>query len=780
MQAGAETSPPGGGDSLNRLLSLTIRAQLLLIIAILTLPAAAIIAYSGFHLRTEALQAARNETEHTAADIASEQQSLTAAAEQLLVALAQLPEVKRPDAVRVQPLLAQILALNARYSNIFIADAAGNIWASAVPAKPYNVSARGYFRQAVASRKLSTGEYLISPVTGKGVLTLAYPYTDSAGVLTGVICVGFDLDQYKRFFSRFDRPAGTGYLLLDRTGVILSASGQSGFAGRKYNAESFEAMQRRAEHGTVTESGMDGRLRLITYRRLQLSTEDTPYMYIRAGIPLTNILAVFRKSLFYNLAMFIAALLLALIFAWLLVKHSISDRIKLLEKASQEMAHGNLVTKVSDLIVGGELGNLAATFDAMARQLISREQELTGYRTQLEEMVAVRTAEISVLHSQLQQSQKLEAVGLLAGGVAHDFRNILATIKGAVYLIQKKLEPGSPLIKYAEQVSTSIAKATNLSDSLLTFSRKQAVDLQPLVLNIVVQKTAGLLHRVIGDTIELAVQLEAYPSVILADNNQLEQILLNMATNARDAMPDGGKLSIRTQNFSMHEAFIRAHGYGVVGDYILLEISDSGQGMSEEVKEKVFDPFFTTKEYGKGSGLGLAVTYGIVKQYKGYISIESAQQQGTAFRIYLPASSAAPSEYNPPPSPVPMEGTGTLLLAEDDADTRRTLSEVLRLSGYDVLEAADGAAALKLYAENSDRISLIVLDVWMPKKNGPEVCRQIRRQHPAVKFLFMSGYADDLTEVAEMPAELHDFISKGAPTEEMLRKVRQLLDRQRV
>ncbi|MBA4373085.1 MAG: hypothetical protein C0402_09535 [Thermodesulfovibrio sp.] len=763
---------------MTRLFSASIRTQLLLIVTILALPAAAIIVYSGFKLRAEAIQEARNETQHLSSVIASEQQNLTDAAEQLLVALAQLPEVQRPDASRIKPILRRILALNARYSNLIIADKAGNIWATAVEVKPHNVSDRRHFKGALASGQLSSGEFLISPVTGKGVLPLAYPYTNEKSEISGVIIVAIDLDYYKKLFSRFELPSGKGYLLLDHQGIILSASGPGISVGTRYNPLAFSNMQNGKDKSTVMEKGMDGRKRFITYRKLQLKSEDSPYLYIRTGIPLSIVLNAIDKSLAFNLTLFTVGLLIALFFAWLLGKRSIVDRISLLEKATRRIAQGDLNITVSSLIGGGELGNLGATFDDMARQLALREKELTGYRDRLEEMVSARTAEISVLNNQLQQSQKLEAVGLLAGGVAHDFRNILATIKGAVYLIQKKLEKESPLIKYADQVSASIAKATNLSDSLLAFSRKQAVDLQPLALNTVIQKTENLLHQVVGEHVELIVQLDAAPSVVLADNNQLEQVLLNMATNARDAMPGGGRLFIHTMNFTMDETFIRTHGYGVAGDYILMEISDSGLGIEDGVKEKVFDPFFTTKGLGKGSGLGLAVTYGIVKQYSGYIVIESEPEQGTTFRIYLPAADATPVEYSPTFHCPPTDGTETLLLAEDDSDTRRTLSEVLSLSGYRVLEAADGAEALAIYTENRHSIDLVFIDVWMPKKNGPEVCRLIRAISPEVRFLFMSGYADDLTDAPDVPEKFRDFISKGARPEEILRKIRNLLDHQ--
>lgn len=763
---------------MNKLFSMSIRTQLLLIVLIVALPAAGIITYSGFKLRTQAIRDAQDETRHIAMDISSGQQNLTDAAEQLLVALAQLPDVQKADARRVQPVLNHILALNSRYSNLFIADAAGNIWASGVPGQSYNIADRLYFRKAMAAGQLASGEFLISPATGKAVLPLAYPYRNGRGQVVGVICLGFDLDYHKRLFRRFELPTGQGYLLLDHRGIVLSASGPARFVGTQYNRETFAKMQRGKDGDTVIETGMDGRERVITYRKLHLKTEAAPYMYVRTGVPLTNVLSTANRSLVYNLVLLFVGLLLALSFAWLIGRRSIADRVSLLEKATQQMARGDLNTTVSELVGGGELGRLGRTFDDMARQLAQRDHELFEYRNHLEQMVSLRTAEISALHDQLRESQKLEAVGLLAGGIAHDFRNILATIKGAVYLIQKRLDRNSPLMKYIDQVVSSIAKANNLSESLLAFSRKQDLAPQPLALNGVIRRTETLLRQIAGERVELTVRLTAEPSVIMADNNQLEQILLNMVTNARDAMPDGGSLTLQTENITMDDRFIRKNGFGVDGPYIVLSVADTGSGMADEVKEKVFEPFFTTKELGQGSGLGLAITYGIVKQYKGYIGIESAPQQGTVFRIYLPASDVSTTDSAPAQPCTAAEGTETLLLAEDDHDTRRTMAEVLRLTGYCVLEAGDGEEAVAVYEQNRNCIDLVFLDVWMPKKNGLEVYRHIKALNSATSFLFMSGYADDPIDLQDVAAEDLAFISKGALPEEILGKIRKLLDQQ--
>ena len=268
------------------------------------------------------------------------------------------------------------------------------------------------------------------------------------------------------------------------------------------------------------------------------------------------------------------------------------------------------------------------------------ERELTKYRDHLEELVAQRTKEISVLNDQLRQSQKLEAVGILAGGIAHEFSNILTTMKGSMYLMEKKLSEDSPVIKYAEQVLSSINKATTLSQGLLTFSRKQKISMRPVHFNEVIRHIGKMLTQLIGEDIELSMMLCDKTPSVMADMNQIEQVLINLATNARDAMPTGGRLTISTDVMMIDEDFKKQYGYGVTGEYVALTVSDSGTGMEEAIRKKIFEPFFTTKVVGKGSGLGLAVTYGIVKQHNGFIEVESVPGEGTTFKIYFPTVEA--------------------------------------------------------------------------------------------------------------------------------------------
>jgi PAS domain S-box-containing protein len=380
------------------------------------------------------------------------------------------------------------------------------------------------------------------------------------------------------------------------------------------------------------------------------------------------------------------------------------------------------------------------------------------------------------LESQLLQAQKMEAIGTLAGGIAHDFNNILSALIGYGNLLHMKMDEDDPLRIYVERMLVSSEKAVNLTQSLLAFSRKQVIKLQPQTVSTIIRGIEKILQRLLTEDIELKVMTADKDITILADLTQIDQVLLNLATNARDAMPKGGVLLIETEEVQIDHEFTRSHGYGEPGDYALISVTDSGTGMDEMTKQKIFEPFFTTKEVGKGTGLGLSIVYGIVKQHNGYINVVSEPGEGTSFRIYLPATKTAAEEADRIPTDVE-GGTETILLAEDNTDLRKLLREVLASKGYTTIEATDGEAALELFLEHKDSIDLLILDVVMPKKNGKEVFDEVRKVQPGVKALFTSGYTGDVVLDKGVHDGVVDFIQKPLSPNELLHKVRTVLDK---
>jgi two-component system, cell cycle sensor histidine kinase and response regulator CckA len=380
------------------------------------------------------------------------------------------------------------------------------------------------------------------------------------------------------------------------------------------------------------------------------------------------------------------------------------------------------------------------------------------------------------LESQLRQAQKMEALGTLAGGIAHDFNNILTVISGYGSLLTMTIDEANPLRMYVDPILASSERAANLTQSLLAFSRRQPITLIPISINASIRKTEKLLRRLLTEDVELVVSLSPEEITVMADPTQIEQILFNLATNARDAMQKGGRLTIETTRVEVDQEFVTIHGCGEPGSYALLAVSDTGSGMNEATKEKIFDPFFTTKETGKGTGLGLSTVYGIVQQHNGHIAVYSEEGMGAAFHIYFRAVKKAVREEKAAFREV-KGGNETILVAEDNEDVRRFLKSLLSKYGYAVVEAVDGEDALNKF-KGHGKIDLMVLDSVMPKKNGRETYDEIHEIDPGARVIFMSGYTRDVVLDKGVEARKFDFVSKPIMPDEILVKIRKVLDRE--
>ncbi len=350
------------------------------------------------------------------------------------------------------------------------------------------------------------------------------------------------------------------------------------------------------------------------------------------------------------------------------------------------------------------------------------------------------------LEQQLMQSQKMEAIGQLAGGVAHDFNNLLTVIVGCGALLRRGLEPGSKPAGHAETILAAAERAAELTRQLLAFSRRQVQELRVLDLNAVVSGLTGILRRLIGTQIELVEDLGSPLGGVRADASQLEQVLLNLVVNARDSMPDGGTLTVRTAGVELDEAEARRHPGMRPGACVLLEVADTGTGMDAQTQARIFEPFFTTKEQGRGTGLGLSTVYGIVKQSEGYILVESEVGRGTTFRVFLPRVEAAVERLGRPEASTaaPEGGTETILLVEDEPMVLDFTAIALRDLGYRVLEASSGEEALRVLEQSGTREThLLLTDVVMPRMNGRALADRVRALKPGIRVLLVSGYAGE-------------------------------------
>ena len=397
---------------------------------------------------------------------------------------------------------------------------------------------------------------------------------------------------------------------------------------------------------------------------------------------------------------------------------------------------------------------------------------IVSYRGMMRDVTEQRRLESQLLHA-----QKMEAVGTLTGGIAHEFNNMLTTIMGYGKLLHEEMIEDDPLKHNVEMIIASSERAANLIQSLLAFSREQIIKPMPVSINEIIKRVEKLLLRIIGEDIELKTMLADRDLIINVDSGQIEQVLINIATNARDAMPDGGRLIISTELVELDEKYLKTYNYGKPGDYALISVTDTGTGMDGNVRERIFEPFFTTKEIGKGTGLGLSMVYGIIKQHNGYVNAYSELGKGTTFKIYLPVVELEVKEVETAIPAAPVGGTETILLAEDDKEVRNLIKDILQRFGYKVIEAVDGEDTIKKFVDDKDKIQLLILDVIMPKKSGKEAYDEIKHIRPDVKALFTSGYASETIYKKGLFEEGIHLVSKPLSPKELLKKVREVLDK---
>jgi PAS domain S-box-containing protein len=450
---------------------------------------------------------------------------------------------------------------------------------------------------------------------------------------------------------------------------------------------------------------------------------------------------------------------------------AISDVVVVLDRDGRYLdvvsRHGELLVRPANELLGRTIHDVfpAETADLFVRWIHhvldtgrsiedEYEIEINGRRAWFAAIVASLTdttvlwvardiTERKALEEQLRQSTKMEAVGRLAGGVAHDFNNLLTAISTNADLALSAAASGQDVREELGQIKRAADRATALTRQLLAFSRKQMLQLRLLDINAVVREAGNFLSRLIGEHIELVTHLDANTWPVVADAGQLTQVVMNLAVNARDAMPNGGVLTITTGNLKVTELLAARHRGLAVGEYVVLTMRDTGSGMDRRTQERVFEPFFTTKEQGRGTGLGLATVYGIVKQSNGYIQLASTPGHGTTFWIFLPRAAGVVEAVEKAPSlPERVAVGATVLIVEDEPQVRGAAARVLRRRGYRVLECGHGLEALAVWQERGDEIALVVTDVVMPQMGGRELVRQLRAGGATVPVLFISGYAE--------------------------------------
>jgi two-component system, cell cycle sensor histidine kinase and response regulator CckA len=407
-------------------------------------------------------------------------------------------------------------------------------------------------------------------------------------------------------------------------------------------------------------------------------------------------------------------------------------------------------------------GNLARLLPAIDRELREARNRAEHKKTEI----------------RMQQLEKFEAIGKLAGGIAHDFNNVIGAIMGWAELGKEEVSEGSRAAKYFQNIRAQSERAAGLTRQLLAYARRQTLERRIINLNQMIGETTALLQKTIGEQIEMKLVLAPDLQPTRADTSQLEQVLMNLCFNARDAMPNGGQLLIETHNVELDESYTQRHEYARPGKYVAMSVSDTGVGMEAATMSRIFEPFFTTKEVGKGTGLGLATAYGIVKQHDGLIEVYSEPGKGTMFHVYLPVSSGAAQEkIGGPADDTVRGGTETILVAEDHGGNLEMVDEMLRKLGYRVILARDGAEAVEKFRECREEIAMALLDVVMPRMGGPEAYEKIRGIKPDLPVIFSSGYSEESASLASLVSNGAVLLQKPYEPKTLARKIREVLDR---
>jgi signal transduction histidine kinase/CheY-like chemotaxis protein len=742
-----------------------LRTRLFALVTLTLLPLVAIEVFDEIDARSSRAEEGNDQALRLAQLVANEQSKVVEGARQLLTALGKVPVVQSRDMAACDAYFAELARSYVQYSAFIISDLAGHVVCSGGYTEASgSVADRSYFKLAIKTGGFALGEYAVEDRWRQSVLYLAQPYYNSAGVIQGVVAVGLSLEWLQEEVVRNSLPPKATVSIIDRQGTILARypGGKEYIGTRMGGPDHSDVLSGR--EGVHEAPGLDGITRIYSYAPLPIGSSG---LTVSIGLDKGELLKGFDEANRRDILVIAGSFVLALILAGSGARVFFSRPIRILLDAAERWRQGDLETRVRFQDGLSEFGRLGAAFNSMAAALGVREQELeckVDARTKSlrEAMRAQQEAEAA-----LYESRKLETVGQLTGGVAHDFNNILAAIVGNLDLARSRLTPGHPVLPRLEAATKSANRGAALTQQLLAFARRQNLRPEIVDVNRHISSSQEMLQRLLRSDVAVKTRLapEAWP--VRVDPNQLEAAILNLAVNARDAMPRGGTLQVETRN----ESFTgNAHPTGLAGDFVALVVSDTGTGIPPEILSKVFEPFFTTKEVGAGSGLGLSMVHGFVKQSAGSVFIESQSGQGTSVTLYFPRSAEAPPPFDPPVEEV-VGGEGTVLLVEDDAEVRVVITEMLELAGYSVLTACNATEATACFQREPSRIDILITDLVLPDgMNGIELTTAIHDSQPALPVLLITGYSGALLKY---PAHGNVVLTKPFTHAQLARAVRQ-------
>ena len=707
---------------------MSLRTRLLILVIAAMLVPAGLVGLRFMQNRSSDINAALANLAATAGEIASDLDEKIQGTAQLHYGLARARDLDTRDKAACSAFLSEVREEYPQFTGILTIDPDGSLFCDSLRTnRTLDLRDRAYFKQALVSRGVVI-EPVFGRLTGLSVLQIAYPVRSEAGALKLILLASFNLRKFAEFHHK-RLLAEKDILLVDAKGTVLVAPSGGGWTepvgGSIAGSELFRfaATPDRESFHEVTDR--EGRAHVWSVAARSPSTRDAG-LYILVGRSKDGLVAAANRRLYEDMAILAVASLLLLAAVWILATVSVGRQVGRLAAMAKKLGRGHLGARIPPPHPGGELGGLMSLLNDTAESLQQQR------------------AAIADLNQKLSQSQKMEAMGQLTGGVAHDFNNLLTVILGNAEHLADSLVGNKELHRIAGDIATAAERGSDLTQSLLAFARKQPLRPREIDIASKVRDMEPLLRRTLGGHIECAFALEANAWLTSVDPGQLTTALLNLVLNARDALPDGGKLTVEVRNASLGETDVDVNGEPRPGDYVMVAVTDTGSGMTAEVASRAFEPFFTTKEVGKGTGLGLSMVYGFVRQSGGLVQMQSEPGHGSVVRLFFPRLATPPTEDPSPRERIASpDGSETILFVEDDDMVRAYVVNELKTLGYRVIEAPNGPAALDLLRQPGD-IHLLFTDVVMPGGMfGPELARQAAQLRPGLKVLFTSGYTQN-------------------------------------
>jgi signal transduction histidine kinase len=708
---------------------MSLRTRLLILVIAAMLVPASLVGLRFMQNRTSDINAALANLVASADDIASDLNEKIQGTAQLDYGLARARDLDTRDKAACSAFLSDVREEYPQFTGILTIDPDGSLFCDSLRSnRTLDLNDRAYFREAKASQGTVALEPVFGRLTGLSVLQIAYPVRSDAGALKFVLLASFNLNKFAEFHDR-RLLAEKDILFVDSKGMVLVAPKGGGWSvpvGGSIAGSDLFRFAASSPDGAASREVTDQAGHTQVWAVARAPSIRKAGLYIMVGRSKDGLVAAANRRLYEDMAILAVASLLLLAGVWILATVSVGRQVGRLAAMAKRLGLGDLGARIPPPHPRGELGGLMTLLNGTAESL---EQQ---------------RAAIADLSHKLSQSQKMEAMGQLTGGVAHDFNNLLTVILGNAEHLADRLADNGELHRIASDIVTAAERGSDLTRSLLAFARKQP--LRPREIDIA-EKVVGmeqLLRRSLGEHIEcsFAFGADLWPASV--DPGQLATALLNLVLNARDAMPDGGRLKVEVRNVSLGPSDLDVNGEPRPGDYVMVAVTDTGCGMAADVANRAFEPFFTTKEVGKGTGLGLSMVYGFAQQSGGLVQLQSEPGHGSVVRLFFPRIARAPHEELPPAEPIAApEARETILVVEDDDMVRAYVESELRTLGYRVIATSNGPTALDILREPGD-IHLLFTDVVMPGGMfGPELARQAMALRPGLKVLFTSGYSQN-------------------------------------